>query len=278
VRVAVFSDVQGNLQALEVVAEHILAWDPDLTVMAGDLVNRGPNSSGALTLFDRLRRERGWLPVLGNHEVWVLRCGREPPGDALEVQMRAFADWTFAQIADLAPALAGWPDHLALHPPGANRWVHVTHGTMAGNRDGISPSVPDEALAGKLPEGIDLFVTAHTHRAHTRRVQGMDILNVGSVGSPFDGDPRASYGQLEFRDGRWHTRILRLAYDRERTRRDFEDGGFLTQGGPLARIIFEEWRRAELMLPTWRGRYMEGVRAGELSLDAAVDDFLRSLD
>lgn len=277
-RVAVFSDVQGNRQALEVVAEHILAWGPDLTVMAGDLVNRGPDSRGALLLFDRLRRERGWLPVLGNHEVWVLRCGQEPLADAVEARMRAFTDWTIAQIADLAPALTGWPDHLALHPPGADRWVHITHGTMASNRDGISPSVPDEALAGKLPEGVDLFVTGHTHKAMSRQVGGMDILNVGSVGSPFDGDVRASYGQLEFRGGRWHTRILRLPYDREGTRRSFEDGGFLDQGGPLARIIFEEWRRARLMLPLWRRQYIEGVRAGDLSLDEAVENFLRLLD
>ncbi len=51
--------------------EHIEAWRPDLVIMAGDLINRGPDSLGCLELFDQKRRESGWLPVNGNHEVWV---------------------------------------------------------------------------------------------------------------------------------------------------------------------------------------------------------------
>ena len=75
-KVAVFSDVQAVLPALEAVIEHIEAWRPDMVVMAGDLVNRGPDSGGCLELFDRMRREQGWLPVNGNHEVWVLSLQR----------------------------------------------------------------------------------------------------------------------------------------------------------------------------------------------------------
>jgi predicted phosphodiesterase len=278
VKVAVFSDVQGNLPALETVTEDILAWAPDLVVMAGDLVNRGPESRGCLERFHALRLECGWLPVAGNHEDWVLRCGREPPADTLDAEMRAFADWTFRQVADLTEVLSGWPDHLCFHGGGADTWVHVTHGTLAGNRDGISPSVPDEGLAGKLPAGVAVFVTAHTHKPLRRWLGGTEILNVGSVGSPFDGDPRASYGRLELRGGRWNTEIPRLTYDREQTRQRFEDSGFLDQGGPLARVLYEEWRRACLLLPGWHQRYSEAVRSGGLSLTAAVDDFLAGLN
>lgn len=276
-KVAVFSDVQGNLPALETAAEDILAWGPDLVVMAGDLVNRGPDSRGCLERFDALRRSRGWLPVVGNHEVWVLRCGREPPADGLDAELRAFADWTFRQVADLAESLSGWPDHLCFHGGGAETWVHVTHGTLAGNRDGISASVSDDDLTGKLPAEIALFVTAHTHKPLKRWLGATEILNVGSVGSPFDGDPRASYGRLERHGGRWHTQIRRVSYDREQTRRRFEDSGFLDQGGPLARILYEEWRRARLLLPHWHQRYSEAVRSGDLSPTAAVDDFLAGL-
>ena len=114
-KVAVFSDVQGNLPTMEVAVEHILDWTPDLVVMAGDLVNRGPSSRACLDLFDPLRRERGWLPVQGNHEAWVLRCGRERPIDTIDADMRRFADQAFLQIADVEDALLGWPDHLSFH-------------------------------------------------------------------------------------------------------------------------------------------------------------------
>ena len=276
-KVAVFSDVQANLPAMEVAVEHILAWDPDLVVMDGDLVNRGPSSAACLDVFETLQRGRGWLPVLGNHEVWVLRCARQAPATALEAEMRRFADWTLAQIGERAGTLSTWPDHLTLHAPGDSTWVHVTHGTMAGNRDGVSASVTDQALVDRVPEDLALFVTAHTHKPLERRLGATRIVNVGSVGSPFDGDPRGSYAQLEHRGGLWHSRIVRLEYDRDRTERDFRASGMLEDGGPLAKILFEEWRRARGLMSLWRSDYEPAVVAGARPLAAAVADFLAGL-
>jgi predicted phosphodiesterase len=276
-KVAVISDVQGNLPALETAVEHILSWRPELVVMAGDLINRGPSSLGCLEQFDGLRHSEGWLPVKGNHEDWVLRCGREAPTDALDADMRRFADWTYRQISPAQEKLDGWPDHLSFHGTDAESWVHVTHGTLAGNRDGISASVRDEDLLGRLPEGVALFVTAHTHKPLQRIVNGIHVLNVGSVGSPFDGDPRGSYGQLEYGRGCWQARIVRLPYDRHRTERDFLESGFIDEGGPLARIVYEEWRRARLLMPTWHERYRPAVQAGTLSLERAVWELLQSI-
>ena len=276
-KVAVFSDVQGNLPAMEVAVEHILAWDPDLVIMDGDLVNRGPSSAACLDLFEGLRRGRGWLPVLGNHEVWVLRCAQIRPATPLEAEMRRFADWTLAQIGERAGTLSTWPDHLTLHAPGDSTWVHVTHGTMAGNRDGVSASVTDQVLVDRVPEDLALFVTAHTHKPLERRLGATRIVNVGSVGSPFDGDPRGSYAQLEHRGGLWHSRIVRLEYDRDRTERDFRSSGMLEDGGPLAQILFEEWRRARGLMSLWRSDHEPAVVAGARPLAAAVADFLAGL-
>jgi predicted phosphodiesterase len=273
-KVAIFSDVQANFPAMEEAVSRILDWRPDLVVMAGDLVNRGPRSLDCLNLFDRLRREHGWLPVQGNHETWILRCGREAPRTPLEAEMRRFADWTYHQVAPRLPAMSGWPDHLCFHGGHEGSWVHVTHGTMASNREGITAGTPDDALRGKLPEDIALFVTAHTHRPLERVLDGTPILNVGSVGSPFDGDPRGSYALLEWRGGRWHWEVVRFDYDRVQAERDFRESGFIEEGGPLARILFAEWHQARLLMPLWRRGYEPAVLAGERPLAQAVDEFL----
>lgn len=275
-KVAVFSDVQGNLPALETTVEDILSWSPDLVVMNGDLISRGPTSPDCLALFESLRPS-GWLPIRGNHEDFVLHCQGCPPTDPLDAQIRRFADWTGEQLGSSTRVIHGWPDHLCFQGPREPSWVHVTHGTLAGNRDGISQSVGDDRLAGKLPLDVALFVTAHTHKPLLRRYQGVDIVNVGSVGSPFDGDPRSSYGRLEFRGNAWHSQIRRIAYDRVRAERDFEDSGFLDQTGPLGRLIYEEWRRAQLLMPIWKRQYRPAVRAGQLTLQQSVADLLASL-
>jgi len=276
-KIAVFSDVQGNLPAMETAVEHIRGWRPDLIILNGDLVNRGPSSSDCLELFESRRVCEGWLPVRGNHEDYVLHCGDSAPGSDLDGAMRSFADWTARQLGERAELLRNWPDHLCLHGP-AGDWVHLTHGSLAGNRVGISPSLADSELPGRVPDDVALFVIAHTHKAHERSFRGVRILNVGSVGSPFDGDPRASYARIEHRNSGWRTDIVRLPYDRERTARDFRDSGFLDQGGPLAGFIFEEWRRARLMMPQFKARYLRALTDGEITLEQAVKEFLASLD
>jgi predicted phosphodiesterase len=275
-KVAAFSDVQANLPALEETVRRIHAWQPDLVVMAGDLVNRGPDSRGCLMLFAEQQIRHGWLPVAGNHEEWVLRCATQAPRSDGDREIRRFTDWAWQQVADIGHLLRGWPDHLTFAPPGTDAWVHVTHGTLAGNRDGISPGVSDDSLIGKLPADVALFVTGHTHRVHQRRTQGIDIVNVGSAGSPFDGDIRASYAQLTWADGRWHTEIVRFDYDRERAARDFEQSGFLDQGA-LARMVYLEWQRAEVLVGGWRRHWEPRVFAGEVTLEESVTRYVEGL-
>jgi predicted phosphodiesterase len=262
---------------MEAAVEHIRRWAPDVVIMAGDLINRGPSSGDCLARFQALRDGEGWLPIRGNHEDWVLRCRREPPRGELEADMRRFADFASHQIAPLGHELSDWPHHLGLEGRGCDAWVHVTHGTLAGNRDGISPGVADRDLCGRVPEDVAMFVTAHTHKPLIRRFRGVDIVNVGSVGCPFDGDFRASYARLELRAGHWRSRIVRLAYDRAATERSFTDSGFMDLGGPLARVIFEEWRSARLLMPAWHRRFRAAVEAGEVSLARSVDVFLQDL-
>jgi len=276
-KVAVFSDVQGNLPALQEVCARLDAWQPDLVVMAGDLVSRGPDSLGCLRLFDARRRQQGWLPVQGNHEAWVLRCGREAPRSPGDAAIRRIADWTWRQLAPCDAALRHWPDHLCFDAPVPGHWVHITHGSLTGHRDGISPLTPNAALAGKLPLGVALFVCGHTHKVDRRFTQGMEVFNVGSAGSPFDRDPRGSFGKFVFRGGRWSGTIERFIYDRAQTERDFHTSGFLDEGGPLARLIFAEWRRATVLTAGWRRRYEQAVLDGAIDLHTSIEAYLASI-
>lgn len=277
-KIALFSDVQANLPAMEEMIDRIEHWNPDLVVMNGDLVNRGPSSLECLDLWRELEQRRRCVAVRGNHEDFVHDCRLNPPPTPAEAELRAFTDWTANQLGERIDECMAWPDQFLFHAPNApDRWVHVTHGTLKSNRQGILRSTPDEEIAAVMPHGVDLFVTAHTHRPLQRVVDGVTVLNLGSVGSPFDRDPRASYARLVWNGNDWQTSIERFEYDRDRADRDYFDSGFYEGGGPLARLIYEEWRRAEGMINRWRQQYQAAVRAGEISADRAVDEFLAAL-
>ncbi len=275
-RILAFSDLQANLPALEALLDIIERRRPDGVLMNGDLVNRGPRSRDCLRRYQAAADAR-WVSLRGNHEDYVLRCRAHPPATPAEAALRRFTDWTVRQLGAAADALRPWGDHWRLSPTAGGHWLHATHGSLAGNRRGILPHTPDSELDGLVPRRAELFVTAHTHRPLLRHWQGRLICNLGSAGSPFDGDPRGSYALLTWRHGHWQAELHRFRYDRARAARDFEESGFLDQGGPLARLIFTEWRLARSLLPAWHRQWGQAVLAGQIDPDTAVARFLDGL-
>ena len=62
-------------------------------------------------------------------------------------------------------------------------------------------------------------------------------LNPGSVGAPVNGDARAQYALLTWRDGGWEVEHRAVPYDLERARRAYREGGLLAAAGPVARAF-----------------------------------------
>jgi len=273
VKICVLSDVHGNLPALEAVVEDIEQWRPDHVIVNGDLVSRGPYSLRCL----RLIRER--LPhsrlLAGNHEELVVQCaGQAPRPEDPTFDLRRFAHWTAEQLGAAVADIQGLEDHLDLSDSAGGSAVHVTHGSMLGNRDGIHVETAEAALPAKLGDPRDLFIASHTHKPMVRRFDETLVVNVGSVGQPFDGDPRAAYGRFSFRDGAWRAEIARVSYDKTQAERDLADSGFMDEGGPLARIIQHELRHSQMHAGRWMSRFLHGIKAGEISVAEAVDEYL----
>lgn len=271
-KIAVLSDVHGNVPALEAVLEDILLWGADEVVVNGDLLNRGPCSLQALKL---LQQEQPAARLLrGNHENWLLYSaehGHDPESNTYDIDR--FAHWAVAQLGDSLAQVADWEDHLDLTDLDGGS-LHITHGSRLGDRKGIQPECEGDELAQKLGDPRDLFIASHTHRAFTRRFNGTLVINTGSVGQPFDGDERASYARLQFSGGAWQGEIVRLPYDRQRAIADFENSGFLEQGGALTRVIFREFLEARMHVGPWRRRYLETVKAGEIGVGESVARYL----
>jgi predicted phosphodiesterase len=275
-KLAVLADIHGNMAALEAVVAHVDRWRPDLVVVAGDIVNRGPYSADALRFVQERQHAAGWQVVRGNHEDYVIAQARpDAPrsGPAFDIFLSSY--WTYCQLGcDVAP-MEAMPFQVTLTMPDGSE-ARIAHASMRGTRDGIFPSTPDDVLRKQIGRPVvPLFCVGHTHWPLVRHVDGTLVVNVGAVGMPFDGDPRASYGQLSWAKNQWQAQIVRLDYDRERAQRDFADSGFLEDGGPLARLMLRELRLARSQLYQWALEYETAVLAGALSLEESVERFLR---
>jgi predicted phosphodiesterase len=216
-RLAVISDIHGNSLALKAVLADLDAQGGDVhLIVLGDLVVYGPDPGGVLALL----RERGPAFYVGGNTDRYLVEGRycdclSKPGWQAEV-LSSFP-WTARQLGDAGLRfLAGLPPTQLLYF-GRGHVVLATHGSPRSDEETVCADTPDAdlvAMFGDLP--YDLLLCAHTHRPLDRMVAGRRIVNAGSVGLPFDGDPRAGYALIDLQAGSgYQVALRRVAYDGE---------------------------------------------------------------
>jgi predicted phosphodiesterase len=228
-RVAVLSDVHGNLVALRAVLADLDAAGAEAIVVAGDMVNFGPSSSEVVDLL----RARGAHLIRGNHEAeYVAQYGTPAMPEAWGAGPRySCLRWTMRALGgERRGFLAGLPDRLWLDPA-----TVVAHGSPRRVREAVRADTPEERLAEMLPEpAIRLAVVGHTHRPLLRELPARPerpscrFLNVGAVGDPLDGDSRASYALLErapsATPGDWRVTLRRVPYDLEAALAAYDGG------------------------------------------------------
>lgn len=270
---AILSDIHGNLPALETVQDHLQSWQADIVIVNGDIVNRGPSSAACWARLQMCQQQERWHILQGNHEAYVYAYTQN---DYDPAQFNAMSYWTYQQMKEQASLLHTLPEKIS-HIAHDHTELRVCHASMRHNRDGIYPDSSLETVRPQIAPAPAVFVTGHTHYPFIRHVDETIIVNVGSVGQPCDGDTRASYAQITWQNGTWQADIVRLTYDREQTERDFRTSGFLEAAGPIAHLIYHEWRTAKDVLVPWLEQYGTLVKAGTIDEATGVRLYLQQI-
>jgi predicted phosphodiesterase len=207
-RIAVLSDVHGNLSALEAVIADLRVTRPDLVVHAGDLVSGGPRPADVI---DRIR-EMNWPGVYGNTDEMLWKPHRVSETLSLPPLQRT-RDLLLTHTIPVTLAAIGH-GRLAWLRALPRRWcaagVTVVHAVPDDVWPAVPADTPDEHMDQVYsPLGTHVVVYGHIHQPFVRTLPALTVANSGSVGLPFDGDPRASYA---IADGDRVT-IRRVAYD-----------------------------------------------------------------
>jgi predicted phosphodiesterase len=214
---AILSDIHGNSSALRAVLADLDArGGSDYLLVLGDLAVFGPDPAGVLAL---LKEHTCVLHVRGNTDRYLVE-GHYPHGAggrSWESQVLASFPWTAQQLGEAGLRfLAGLPAQRLLRFSDGHTILAV-HASPADDEEGVHRDTPDDELAAMLNgQSWDLLLCAHTHVSLDREVKGRRVVNPGSVGLPFDGNPRASYALVELLPGgRYRVELRRVAYDVE---------------------------------------------------------------
>jgi len=103
-KIAAFADVHANFEGLQTISEHIEKWKPDVTLVAGDIINRGPRPRECLDFTLRKIQTDSWQVIRGNHERFVISVGHEWRNyTQYELAYNRPIFWTYQQLdGDLA--------------------------------------------------------------------------------------------------------------------------------------------------------------------------------
>jgi putative phosphoesterase len=213
-RIAIFSDLHGNIAAGEAVLAAIDAEAPDAVYCLGDLVGYGafPNETTELI------RARGTSTIVGNYDDGVgldrddCGCAYKDMDEATRGQQSL--TWTRGVTTDENKAyLRTLLPEIRFEAEGYR--FRLVHG---------SPRRMNEYLfADRDPRSLeriahtadcDVLVFGHTHKPWVREIAGVLFVNDGSVGKPKDGDARAAWALLMVTAGEpIGVEIRRVPYD-----------------------------------------------------------------
>ena len=251
-RLAVLSDVHGNIVALEAALADLKAvGGADKLWLLGDYAAFGPRPRESIQRLQSLLKEwdeKNVGAIRGNTDRYLVTGARpagKPAEDAdalrhLAGARRAWAanlEWGLEQLSfeeyEWLAKLRGELD-LDVHGYG---WVIGYHGTPGDDEGVLTPDSPLDAADDALMEREgQLGIGAHIHLQMDRALTHWRAVNIGSVGMSFDMPGYAQYGLFTFNQGEVQVDLRRVAYDVESVIHDLQAQGYPSLAAAAKRL------------------------------------------
>ncbi len=262
-RIAIVSDIHGNLHALEAILEDIQNQAVDEIVIAGDVVNQYPHSRQCFEMVMALN-----CPVLqGNHEEYMYSVGINQLFDQARFQP---IRWTHAQFSQTQletmqalPRVYRYPDLL------------ITHATARSLSESITLDSSADDLRAMFADTTEPFIVrGHNHKWLTRNWDNRTVYTLESAGVPLGGRLEAQYAILTKRSV-WSLEPRFVPYNLEAALADFSDT-YISEIGVLGHLLRLELLTGKGYLNRFLQQYLQAVDANQISLENAVQVFLQS--
>jgi putative phosphoesterase len=215
-KIAVFGDIHGNIEALKAAYDAAMATKPDKLFHLGDLGGYAPYVNEVVDFLI----SHDIAGVQGNYDEAVANdrehcgCKTEEPLQE-EMAHRSFA-WTKEHVSTKSKAyMKSLPTEIKFTAEGKNIWLF--HATPKKNNLYWFEDRPDKFFLEMAEKGdADIMIYGHIHKPYRKDIGGKVFINAGSVGKPKDGDPRACVAVVEMTPQTVKTEFLRVSYDVEK--------------------------------------------------------------
>jgi putative phosphoesterase len=197
-KIATFSDIHSNAPALTNVLRDVNKQDIDEVYCLGDLVGYGPCPNTVIEIL----RNKDIPTIMGNYDEGIgfekgeCGCAYTSPEEIANGQKSV--DWTTQATTEKNKEyLRSLLDKISFEADGYK--VLLVHGSPRRINEYLFEDRREDSLRRIIePLDIDVMVCGHTHKPYHRIIDGVHIINDGSVGKPKDGDSRACYAVINF--------------------------------------------------------------------------------
>ena len=242
-RLAVFSDIHGNLLAFDAcLADLANQGGADLLVGAGDFCMDGPKPKRVLARLE----EVGAQCLRGNTDRFIADPRSQKVVDEDELAQVAW------QRKELGEKWVAWlhalPSELRFGE--AENELLIVHANPLNDYEHIWPDAADAELERLIgDERAQTIVFGHLHLPYARTWRGRLLVNVASAGLPKDGDPRAGYAILTERPGGWEVKHRRVSFDVKKVATQLNASGIPNCAGHIDTLRRHRYKKLKTIIP-----------------------------
>lgn len=213
-KVAVISDIHGNFQALESVLADIQKNKCDKIFCLGDLAMAGPQPRTVIDYI--MNRCQDWVIIKGNTDKMITEFDLkmyDKMQKKFPVMANALLDDVDIIEQDKKDFLASLPEQKSIMVEGVS--VLLVHGSPRKINEDILPEMKISEVQDMI-EGVneELILCGHTHvPCGYQTLTKQTVVNVGSVGRPMTGVPKANYAIFDFANGTFSVEHRVVDYD-----------------------------------------------------------------
>lgn len=230
-KIAVISDIHGNLQALEAILENIKKENCEKIFCLGDLAMAGPQPNETINKIKELVDCGNFELIQGNTDEYLSKNSEEMSqiiAKANPIMASAYDADRKVITKENIEFLKNLPSQKNIEINGVK--ILLVHGSPRANNENIFPEMHVEKIE-EMIAGVDadLIFCGHTHQpcgyqTNTKKT----VVNVGSVGRPLNEEPKACYLLLEILENtvEFYVEHKLIRYDKEKAAEILKNRGF----------------------------------------------------